>query len=40
MLFGNSADDICITECALQEFILQKENAMTKRVGKLFSIYG
>jgi len=40
MFFGNSADDICITQCALHEFTLQKEKAVTKQVGKLFSIYG
>lgn len=36
MLFGNTADDICIAECALQEFILPQEKAVTKQVEKLF----
>lgn len=36
MLFGNAADDICIAECALQEFIITKEKAATKQVDKLF----
>lgn len=29
MLFGNTADDICIAEYAVQEFILPKEKAAT-----------
>lgn len=36
MLFGNTADDICIAECALQEFILPKKKAATKQLDKLF----
>lgn len=36
MLLGNTADDICIAERALQEFILPKEKAATKQVDKLF----
>lgn len=36
MLFGNTADDICIAECALHKFIPPKEKAMTKEVDKLF----